>query len=136
MLITNAAVPAAGTFTVDIFTNIKDKEYATIQAVLTYGSGGTTIKVYLQTSFDVDPSGPVTWRDVAALAFATASANKASAVNMFLAATAATAATDGTLTDDTVVNGFMGARWRIKVVVAGTYVSSNLRVDVDLQDTN
>lgn len=124
----NDVVPAAGTTLVPFVTSTKKIEYLTIQANLTYTSGGTSIKVFLQTSFD----GGTTWRDVACLAFLVASLNKLAAVNNEVAATVQAAISDKALADDTIVNGVMGGKWRLALVVVGTYVAT-LRVDVEPQ---
>ena len=47
-----------------------------VQAIMTYGSSGTAIKVYVQTSLD----NGVTWVDVICITFATTTATKVSAV--------------------------------------------------------
>lgn len=89
-----------------------------IQATLTYGSGGTTAKAYLQTSID----NGATWVDVASLAFATATATKISVVNTAaVPATQALTASDGALTDNTVNNGVIGDQLRVKYTTTGTY---------------
>jgi hypothetical protein len=126
----NAAVPAAGTVIQELTLNTKKKDYIAIQSALTYGAAGTSIKVFLQTTID----DGVTWRDVSCNAFLLVSANKLSVLNMFIApATQSAPASDGALADDTVVNGTMGDKWRLKIVIVGTYTTSTLRVDVSVQ---
>jgi hypothetical protein len=56
----------------DAFIEPDDFHAATIQIKLAYGSGGTTLKVYVQTSLDQGS----TWVDVSCSAFTTASATK------------------------------------------------------------
>ena len=91
--------------------------YLSAQATFAYGSGGTTCKAFIQTSVD----NGATWRDIACLAFTTASAKKTSAVSAFIALAAAVAVSDGALADDTIVNGLIGDLFRAKVVTTGTY---------------
>jgi len=96
-----------------------------LQAIFTYGSGGTSAKAYVQTSLD----GGVTWVDIACFAFTTTTATKVSALTMRLApATQAFAPTNGTLTDDTVVNGVIGDRIRVILTTVGTYAGSTTLV--------
>lgn len=132
-IIDNLAVPAAGTFVTDPFGSSKRKEWAAMQANLTYGAGGTSIKVFLQTTFDDGPL-PITWRDVACLAFLVAGANKLAAVTTNVAATVQAAATDGTLADDTINQGILGVKYRIKYIIAGTYTTSFLTVSVEFHE--
>jgi len=101
--------------------------YALAQANLTYGSGGTTIDAYVQTSVD----GGVTWTDIMNFNFTTASARKFSSVNLMVALTGGTAATDATLASNTVVNGLLGDRFRVKYKSTGTYAgNTTLQVDI------
>jgi len=90
-----------------------------VQSSLTYGSGGTTLKVYMQTSLD----NGANWIDIAVHAFTTASSRKVSSVSRF-AARAEAVATDGTLADDTELDGVIGDRIRVKYISTGTYAGS------------
>lgn len=119
------SILAAGTFVGESRAIPRNVNALHVQGALTYSSGGTTCKVYVQTSLD----GGTTWIDVACLAFATATATKVSAVRTSIALAAATVPTDGTLADDTIVDGLYGDRVRVKVIVVGTYVASTLAVD-------
>lgn len=98
-----------------------------VQAVFTYGSGGTTAKAWLQTSLD----GGTVWCDVTAHAFLLA--NKKSLFNLSPLTpktTVFTAFTDGALADDTSVDGIFGSLWRVKYTTTGTYAGgTTLRVD-------
>lgn len=86
------------------------------QSTFLYGSGGTTVKVFIQTSLDNGAS----WMDIICLAFTTAALKKVGAVSLSVVA-AVTTPTDGTLADNTVVNGILGDRLRVKTITAGTY---------------
>lgn len=128
MKVYDAAVAGAGTVTTAPFTlPMRSKDFIGMQANFSYGSGGTTCKVYLQTSFD----DGITWRDVATLAFALASLNKLATINKAIVATVQTAIQDGVLADDTIVNGVLGEKFRLKIISVGTYAGvTNLRVDI------
>lgn len=88
----------------------------TVEANFTYGSGGTNLKVWIQTSLD----GGSNWIDIMNFAFTTTSGRKISTVDMDAAATVVVP-TDGTLGDDLIVDGILGDRIRAKVTTTGTY---------------
>jgi hypothetical protein len=99
----------------------------TVQANFTYGSGGTSVDAYLQTSLD----GGSTWCDIANFSFTTASARKIYNLKTNTAVTTAATPTDGTITANTSVDGILGVLFRVKYKSVGTYAgSTNLRVDV------
>ncbi len=119
-------VTTAGTVTT---TAVTDADYdflsaitsANIETLFTYGSGGTSCKVYIQTSLD----GGTTWFDIAQHAFTTASANKVSAITTNIApASQAFTPSDAALTDNTIIQGVLGDRYRLKIVSVGTYAGS------------
>lgn len=89
-----------------------------------YGSGGTTVKAWVQTSFD-----NVTWYDVISLAFLLASASKLGSVIPTLANSPAL--TDAGLADNTVLGGVLGRYWRVKYTTTGTYAGGTT-IEVDL----
>jgi hypothetical protein len=93
---------------------------ATIQVRFSYGSGGTTCKVYVQTSLDQGD----TWFDVYCAAFTTSSATKVVNLSGLTAKTTAATPGDGALTDDTAVDGVFGDRFRVKVTSTGTYAGN------------
>jgi len=100
---------------------------ALIQATFTYGSGGTTARVWVQTSID---SG-ATWIDVCDFSFTTSSARAVYNLSSLTPVTTQYAATDGTLTANTAKDGVLGPMWRTKTTTTGTYAgSTTLRVDV------
>lgn len=98
-------------------------EALALYANFDYGSGGTTAKAWVQTSLD----GGATWMDIASFAFTTADAVRA--YNLTDAAVTAIATpTDGTLADNTSINGFLGALYRVKVTSTGTYAATTLKI--------
>lgn len=97
---------------------------AAIEFRLAYGSGGTSLKAYLQTSFDQGQ----TWVDIACAAFTTASAVKIINLSALTPKTTAVTPSDGSLTDDTCVDGLLGDRLRVKVTSVGTYANTQLAV--------
>ncbi len=92
------------------------------QLRLAYGSGGASIKAYLQTSLDQG----VTAIDIACFTFATAGAVKARNFSALTPKLADVAPTDGALADDASVDGVLGDRFRLKVVSTGTYGGSTV----------
>lgn len=90
-----------------------------LYASFLYGAAGTTVKAWVQTSFD----GGTTWMDIASFAFTTAAADRA----YNLTATAVTAIAtpgDGVLADNTSINGFLGGMFRVKYTTTGTYTGA------------
>lgn len=109
---------------VTIGTGVK---YLGFQGVFTYGSGGTTAKLWIQTSFD----GGTTWFDVGNMAFTTATLTKVGAVGAHIVAAAPATPTDATLADNTINNGLLGDRVRVKLTTTGTYAGgTTLKVDI------
>ena len=99
-----------------------------LQSDFTYGADGTNTKVWLQTSFD----GGDKWTDIMCHAFTTSTSRKVSSVSRF-AVGAEAVATDGSLADDSELDGRIGDRIRLKYTTTGTYASSTtLKVDVVL----
>ena len=97
----------------------------TLQARLIYGSGGTSAKVYVQTSLDQG----VSWIDVACFAFVGAGIPKVANLSGLTARPVLATMTDGALADDTVVDGILGDRLRARIITTGTY-SGNTVVSV------
>ena len=95
-------------------------ESLTLQAIITVAGGGTTAKAWVQTSFD----GGVTWVDIANFAFTTATATRLYHLTPVAVTTIATP-TDGTLADNTAVNGLIGDRLRVKLTTTGTYTGAS-----------
>jgi hypothetical protein len=90
----------------------------TLQANFTYGSGGTNLKVDIETSLDQGLS----WIHIARFAFLLASAEKL--FNLSGLTPKTTVVTPATLSDDTVLDGILGDRLRAKITSAGTYAGN------------
>jgi hypothetical protein len=91
-----------------------------VQAAFLYGAGGTSAKAWVQTSLD----GGVTWVDIMCFAFTTAAATKVSAVRQSIALAAAITPTDGTMSDNTILDGLIGDLLRVKLTTVGTYTGA------------
>ncbi len=104
--------------------NLEGMNATTIEAQFSYGSGGTTAKVYIQTTLDAGQ----TWLDIACLAFTTTSATKVINLSGLTPVTTAVAPTDGSMTDNTVQDGVLGSALRAKITTTGTYASTSLAV--------
>jgi len=82
--------------------------------------GGTTAKAWVQTSLD----GGASWMDIASFAFNTSDAKRVYHLTA-AAVTAIAIPTDGTLADNTSVNGFLGGLYRVKRTTTGTYTGAS-----------
>jgi hypothetical protein len=101
-----------------------------VQANFTYGSGGTTVDAYLQTSLD----GGLTWVDIAQFHFLVASARVVYNLNSQTSQLTQIPATDGAMTANTSKDGIMGPLFQVKTASTGTYVGTTLRIDVSVSD--
>ena len=113
-------ITTATTITATTQTSFSQRPVSlTLQANFTYGSGGTSVDAYVQTSLD----GGSTWTDIAEFGFTTSSARKA--FNLTNAAVTSVATPgDGALTANTCVNGLLGSLYRVKYVTVGTYAGN------------
>lgn len=91
----------------------------TIATDFVYGAGGTTAKLWVQTSLD----GGTTWIDIFATGdMAATSVKKIANLTDDTVITTAVAPTDATGT--TIISGIIGDRFRCKVTTTGTYTTS------------
>jgi hypothetical protein len=100
---------------------------AVIQAAFTYGSGGTTLKAWVQTSLDFG----TTWIDI--YCFSVTQTSLVNVVNLsaLTAVTTPYVSTDGTLTANTAKDGILGPMFRVKTTSTGTYATNTtLRIDM------
>lgn len=86
----------------------------------TYGSGGTSVDVYVQTSLD----GEQTWIDIAEFSHTTASLARVYNLTSVTPVTTVYTVTDGSLTANTAKDGIIGASYRVKYTTVGTYAGS------------
>lgn len=107
-------------------SGLGDIAAACIQCNFNYGSGGTSVKITIETSFD----GGLTWIEVARFAFTTASAEKL--FNLSALTPKVSAVTAAAQSDDAAVDGILGDLWRAKKIVVGTY-AGNTSVSVRMQ---
>lgn len=114
-------ITTAGTVACTAITSLIGMQSLTVSMRLAYGSGGTTVKAYLQTSLD----GGNTWDDI--LCWAPANANAGKRWN-FSAQTPVDAVTptDGAMADNTRQDGILGDRVRLKVVSTGIYAGNTV----------
>ncbi len=118
----DTVITAADTYLGEPVTDLDGMTAVNTQLRFAYGSGGTTARAWLQTSFDQG----VTWVDIACSLFATASETNLWNHSGLAAVSTPAAPTDATLTDDTAVQGLLGDRLRLKVVTTGTYAGQTL----------
>lgn len=115
-------ITAAGTQVTDAVEGLDGMLSALLQLRFAYGSGGTAVKVYVQSSAD----DATTWYDVACVVFNTASETELLNLSALTPKTTQVAPTDGTLTDDTAVDGLIADRLRLKIISTGTYAGNTL----------
>lgn len=115
-------ITTAQTIAGDAVVELDGMLAALVQLRLAYGSGGTTIRVYVQCSADQ----ATTWYDVACVLFGTASEVALLNLSALTPKTTQVVPTDGALADDTAVDGLLTDRMRLKVVSTGTYAGSTV----------
>ncbi len=100
-------------------TGLTAKDWLSLEAVFSYGSGGTDVDTDIETSFD---SGS-TWIKIARFNNTTATARKQLTC---LAASAVTSAVDisAAPSDNTCRSGILGDRIRMVVTSTGTYAGN------------
>jgi hypothetical protein len=98
-----------------------------IQGNLTYGSGGTTIDVWVQTSID----GGTSWTDIANFHWTITGSRLMYTLSSATPVTTQYTPTDGTLTANTAKDGVLGNLYRAKYSTTGTYAANtNVRIDL------
>lgn len=114
----NATITTAVTAaTTTPITGLVRAESLAIQCNFAYGSGGTSVDVYVQTTLDAG----TTWIDIAEFSMTTSNYRKGYNLTSETGVTSVTAFTDGSLSANTSVNGFLGDQIRLKYTTVGTY---------------
>lgn len=108
-----------GDVTAGVFS-LARTESLTLHAIITVAGGGTTAKAWVQTTLD----GGLTWSDIASFAFTTSTATRAYHLTT-AAVTSIATPTDGSLADNTAVNGLIGTAIRVKLTTTGTYTGAS-----------
>jgi hypothetical protein len=85
-----------------------------------YGSGGTSIKVIIETS---DNDG-ATWTEVWRAALTTAA--KEQKINLTTNTPVTTPYVPVALSDDTTKDGIIGTRWRARILTVGVYAGNTI----------
>lgn len=116
------AITTAGTQVGEAIVDLDGMLSALLQLRFAYGSGGTSVKAYVQSSAD---DGTI-WYDVACVVFATATEVALLNLSALTPKTTQVVPTDGTLADDTAVDGIIAERMRLKIVSVGTYAGSTV----------
>ena len=107
--------------------DLGDCKAANLQINFTYGSGGASLKVIVETTLDQGR----TWIEVYRAAFTTASAQRV--VNVSALTPITSPLTPAALSDDTVKDGVFGDRWRARKIVTGTAYAGNSSVSARMQ---
>ncbi len=104
-----------------------------VEANFVYGSDGTTVDVWIQTSLD----GGSNWIDIAQFAFLTTSLRKVHTVVIPAVVATRTNVTplDGTLGDNLIQDGILGDMIRAKLTTTGTY-AGDTTLDVNFVPTS
>lgn len=113
-------ISVAGTFVGDWVTDLAGVSLISLQVRLLWGAGGTSIKAYLQSSLDQG----TTAYDVAALVFAAAS--RAVVLSVLQTTSAVIVPVEAGAEAEGVAAAVFGDRFRLKIVVVGTYTNTTL----------
>jgi hypothetical protein len=115
------AITAAGTQVGDAVDGLEGIAECDVQVRFAYGSGGSTCRVFIQTSLDQG----VTWGDL--WCFTATTASKTQWETITPSGGTPASPTDGSLADDTVITKpKLGDRLRAKIISTGTYSGSTL----------
>lgn len=114
------SIGAAATQVGEVVDDLRGALAITLSARLAYGSGGTSCYAVVETSLDQG----VTWVQIARFDFTTSGLQKLLTVSGLTPRIAA--ATAGSLSADTALDGVIGDRLRATVVSTGTYAGSTV----------
>lgn len=107
----------------EFLRDLEGAQGVALQANFTYGAGGTTVKIDIETSLDQG----VSWVPIVRFSFTTASAKRI--MNIAATTTHLTPYEPGELQDDAAISGILGDRLRAKLTSTGTY-SGNTSISV------
>lgn len=116
------SIAAAGTQTGDWVDDLDGMLSALVSLRLAYGSGGTTLRAYVQSTAD----GGTTACDIACVLFGVASEHSLLSFSALTPKTTQVTPTDASLPDDTAVDGLLGTKMRLKIVSTGVYAGSTV----------
>jgi hypothetical protein len=94
------------------------------QGNFVYGSGGTSLDAYLQTTVD----NGETWIDIANWNFTTSSARVIHVIGMAYPQVEAYTALDGSIAANTIKDGILGSLLRVKLTTTGTYAATTIEI--------
>jgi hypothetical protein len=114
------SIGAAATQVGEVVDDLSGALAITLSARLAYGSGGTSCYAVVETSLDQG----VTWVQIARFDFTTSGLQKVMTVSGLTPRLAAASA--GSLSADTALDGTLGDRLRATVVSTGTYAGSTV----------
>lgn len=117
-------VGVAGTYYASIgpTTNLSGITALTCQVRFFYGSGGSTVQAYIQTSIDQGS----TWFDIAAIGFTTSAGTEIVNLSGLNGVTTPVAPVSLWLSNNTTFNGPLGDRFQLVVVSTGIYSGQTL----------
>jgi len=116
----SAPITTAVTQVTTTITDLDGIQSALIDFDFLYGTGGTSCDLYAQFSLD----GGTTWQDAAHYQFTTIAARVQFHISVFADHLSAVIPSDGALSGNVAVSGFLGPTWRLKAVSVGTYVNT------------
>lgn len=116
----NVTLAAAVSAVPGTAVGIDGAKYLAIEATLTVVGGGTTARVWVQTTLD----GGATWIDIMDFSFTNSTASKVSAVSVTTALAAATTPGSGALTANTILSGLLGSQLRALYTTTGTFTGA------------
>lgn len=115
-------ITTAATTICTAVTGLTGMQAMSVWLQLAFGTNGGAISAYVQTGFDSS-----TWMDIACIVFGTASETAVLNFSALTPKLTQIAPSDGAMTADTSLDGFLGDRVRLKVVSTGTaYAGSTL----------
>lgn len=120
-------ITTANTYVTEWVTGFEGLLALAAQMRLAYGTGGNSIKAYLQTSLDQGTT-PI---DIACVVFGLAGEVQALNFSALTPKLTQVTPTDGALADDTAIDGILGDRFRLKAITTGSYVNTVLSCRVN-----